>query len=131
MFLQHLTAFNFKSYSQVEINLHSKLNCFVGDNGQGKTNFRGASFGKGSKNFNLADFSGSEISFDSVDFGAGNISYNQAVANHISFNACSFNSFVDFRFAKCSLLNLSNSVIRDIVDMVPEKEEVVIKVTVI
>ena len=95
--------------------------------GQGKTNFRGASFGKGLKNFDLADFSGSEISFDSVDFGAGNISYNQAVANHISFNACSFNSFVDFRFAKCSLLNLSNSVIRDIVDMVPEKEEVVIK----
>lgn len=38
MFLKHLTAFNFKSYSQVEINLHSKLNCFVGDNGQGKTN---------------------------------------------------------------------------------------------
>lgn len=38
MFLKHLTAFNFKSYSQVEIGLHPKLNCFVGDNGQGKTN---------------------------------------------------------------------------------------------
>jgi hypothetical protein len=95
--------------------------------GQGKTNFRGASFGKGIKNFNLADFSNSEIGFDNVDFGVGNISYNQAVANHISFNACSFNSFVDFRFAKCNVLNLSNSVIRDIVDIVPEKEEVVIR----
>ena len=38
MFLKYLTAFNFKSYSQVEVNLHPKLNCFVGDNGQGKTN---------------------------------------------------------------------------------------------
>ncbi len=38
MFLKYLTAFNFKSYSQVEVNFHSKLNCFVGDNGQGKTN---------------------------------------------------------------------------------------------
>ncbi len=95
--------------------------------GQGKVNFRGSTFGKGNKNFDLADFSNAEISFDSVAFGEGNISYNQAVANHISFNACSFNSFVDFRFAKCALLNLSNSVIRDIVDMVPEKEEVVIK----
>lgn len=95
--------------------------------GQGKVNFRGSSFGKGNKNFNLADFSNAEISFDSVDFGAGNITYNQAKANQISFNACSFNSFVDFRFASCSLLNLSNSVIRDIIDMVPEKEEVVIK----
>lgn len=38
MFLKHLTAINFKSYSQVEVNFHPKLNCFVGDNGQGKTN---------------------------------------------------------------------------------------------
>jgi DNA replication and repair protein RecF len=38
MFLKNLTAFNFKSYSQVEVKFHSKLNCFVGDNGQGKTN---------------------------------------------------------------------------------------------
>ncbi len=38
MFLKHLSALNFKSYSQVEIDLHPKLNCFVGDNGQGKTN---------------------------------------------------------------------------------------------
>jgi len=38
MFLKHLSAVNFKSYSQVDINFHAKLNCFVGDNGQGKTN---------------------------------------------------------------------------------------------
>jgi len=38
MFLKHLSAINFKSYSQVDIDFHSKLNCFVGDNGQGKTN---------------------------------------------------------------------------------------------
>lgn len=95
--------------------------------GQGKVNFRGATFGKGSKIFDQADFSHAEISFDNVDFGAGSISYNEAKANQISFNACSFNSFVDFRFASCNLLNLSNSVIRDIIDMIPEKEEVVIK----
>lgn len=38
MFLKHLTALNFKSYGQVEVEFHPKLNCFVGDNGQGKTN---------------------------------------------------------------------------------------------
>jgi len=95
--------------------------------GKGKVNFRGAEFGRGSKIFDLADFSQAEITFENVDFGSGSISYNQAKANQISFNACSFNSFVDFRFASCNLLNLSNSVIRDIIDMVPEKEEVVIR----
>jgi DNA replication and repair protein RecF len=38
MFLKHLTALNFRSYSQVEVEFHPKLNCFVGNNGQGKTN---------------------------------------------------------------------------------------------
>jgi len=38
MFLKHLAAINFKSYSQVEVDFHPKLNCFVGDNGKGKTN---------------------------------------------------------------------------------------------
>ncbi len=38
MFLKHLSTINFKSYSQVEIDFHQKLNCFVGNNGQGKTN---------------------------------------------------------------------------------------------
>lgn len=38
MFLKLLTAINYKSYSQVEVQFHPRLNCFVGDNGQGKTN---------------------------------------------------------------------------------------------
>lgn len=38
MFLKHLSAINYKSYSEVEIDFHPKLNCFVGNNGQGKTN---------------------------------------------------------------------------------------------
>ncbi len=95
--------------------------------GNGKVNFRGSVFGKGNKNFNLSDFSKSEINFDDVDFGIGLLSYNQANANHISFNSCSFNSFVDFRFANCKVLNLNNSVIRDIIDIVPENETVIIK----
>ncbi len=38
MFLKHISLLNFKSYSQADIDFHNKLNCFVGDNGQGKTN---------------------------------------------------------------------------------------------
>ena len=38
MYLQQLSLLNFKSYSQVDIHFHPKINCFVGKNGQGKTN---------------------------------------------------------------------------------------------
>lgn len=38
MYLQQLSLLNFKSYTQVDVHLHPKINCFVGKNGQGKTN---------------------------------------------------------------------------------------------
>ncbi len=94
--------------------------------GNGKVNFRGSQFGAGHKIFDLADFTQSEVNFDNVDFGSGSISFNQASANQISFNACSFNCFTDLRFSNCKLLNMANSVVRDIIDMVPENNEVAI-----
>ncbi len=38
MHLRSLTVINFKSFKQLELEFNSKINCFVGDNGQGKTN---------------------------------------------------------------------------------------------
>ncbi len=37
MILKELSAVNFKNFSGVEISLNPKINCFVGNNGQGKT----------------------------------------------------------------------------------------------
>lgn len=38
MHLKHLNILNFKSYEDLELELHSKINCFIGNNGVGKTN---------------------------------------------------------------------------------------------
>ena len=38
MFLQQLTLNNFKNYSEANLSFSDKINCFVGDNGSGKTN---------------------------------------------------------------------------------------------
>lgn len=38
MHLKKLSLVNFKNYTESALELHSKLNCFVGDNGVGKTN---------------------------------------------------------------------------------------------
>jgi len=38
MHLKTLSLVNFKNYEQVDISLSSKINCFVGENGVGKTN---------------------------------------------------------------------------------------------
>ena len=38
MHLKSLSLVNFKNYEQVDIQLSEKINCFVGENGVGKTN---------------------------------------------------------------------------------------------
>ena len=38
MFLQRLTIANFKNYTEANIEFCDKINCFVGENGEGKTN---------------------------------------------------------------------------------------------
>jgi len=39
MYIKELSAVNFKNIGEAEIGLSPKLNCFIGDNGAGKTNF--------------------------------------------------------------------------------------------
>ena len=57
MYLQRLTLSNFKNYEEAELAFSGKINCFVGNNGVGKTNLLDAihylSFTKSF--FNLAD----------------------------------------------------------------------------
>lgn len=38
MYLRNISLINFKNYGQVELNFSPKINCFVGNNGVGKTN---------------------------------------------------------------------------------------------
>ena len=58
MYLQKLTATNFKNYPEVSLDFSDKINCFIGDNGVGKTNILDAihylSFCK--SYFNPADY---------------------------------------------------------------------------
>lgn len=38
MFLKKLSILNFKNYDEAQLNLSDKVNCFLGNNGEGKTN---------------------------------------------------------------------------------------------
>lgn len=38
MYLKHLQLIHFKNYESIEIELNNRINCFVGENGAGKTN---------------------------------------------------------------------------------------------
>jgi DNA replication and repair protein RecF len=42
--LQKLTLYNFKNYEALNLDLHARVNCFLGNNGSGKTNLLDAIF---------------------------------------------------------------------------------------
>ncbi len=92
--------------------------------GNGKINFRGSSFGDGFISFEQSHFGQSDVHFELVKFGTGSISFNKAQANNISFAGCSLNCYMDLRFKKCNLINLSNTILRDILDLMHEDEKV-------
>lgn len=95
--------------------------------GNGKVSFRSSVFGHGHKSFELSDFAHGEAQFELVDFGTGTISFNKAKVANISFSGCHFNCYTDFRFGECTLIDLSNTIVRDILDVKPESEKVIIK----
>lgn len=95
--------------------------------GDGKVSFRGAVFGKGHKTFELADFAHGDAQFDLVEFGQGTVSFNQAKATRISFKNCHLDVYMDLRFSSCKSLDLSNTIVRDILDVKPEDEKVAIE----
>lgn len=94
--------------------------------GDGKVSFRSSVFGKGYKSFDLSDFGKGDAQFDLVDFGTGTVSFNKAHVTEISFKGCPLNCYMDLRFEECALLDLSNTIVRDIVDVKPESQKVVI-----
>jgi hypothetical protein len=96
--------------------------------GDGKVSFRSARFGHGEKLFTQADFAKGEAQFDLVEFGSGSVNFNKATVTDISFKGCALNCYIDLRFNSCRTVGLSNTIVRDILDVKPEDEKVVISV---
>ena len=96
--------------------------------GKGKVSFRSSNFGSGEITFEETDFGEGEVQFDQVDFGDGKVSFNQAKGEDFSFSGCPLNAYFDFKFTKCNKIDLSNTVVRDILDMMPQDEKVHIKI---
>ena len=95
--------------------------------GDGRVTYRNATFGDGKKNFEQIDFGSGLAQFDLVQFGSGTVSFRKTRVHHISFASCPLNCFMDLRFASCDRIDLNSTIVRDILDMLPVDEVVVIK----
>lgn len=96
--------------------------------GKGKVSFRMSSFGKGNISFELADFRETDVSFEKVEFASGKLSFYDAKANGISFKTSQLNAYCNFKFSQCNTLDLSETIIRDVIDFLPDDSPINIQI---
>ena len=85
----------------------------------GKIQFKKAEMGSGLKNFNLMEMSNAEINFERTEFGDGDVIFNNSHFKVLSLKSCHLDHYVDLRLARAELLDISDTIVRDIVDLEP------------
>jgi hypothetical protein len=95
---------------------------------RGRFYFKRVVMGKGSVSFELAGFQDTELFFEKTDFGQRDVSFMGGNFHHLSLQSCHLDHYFDLRVAACDYLDLSDTVVRDIVDLQPYDQDVKIRV---
>jgi hypothetical protein len=85
----------------------------------GKIQFKKAEMGTGPKNFSLMEMVNAEINFEKTEFGDGDVVFNNSRFKVLSLKSCHLDHYFDLRLAGAELLDISDTIIRDIVDLEP------------
>ncbi len=94
----------------------------------GRFYFKRVVMGKGSVSFDLAVFDDTELFFEKTDFGDRDVSFAGGSFAHLSLQSCHLDHYFDLRVKSCKYLDLSDTVVRDIVDLQPYDQDVEIEV---
>ncbi len=76
-------------------------------------------FGKGFINFENAVCKDIKLNLENVDFGYGTVSFSNALFNEIKLKNTQLNSYFDMRVKNVNLIDFSNAVIKDVLDLNP------------
>jgi hypothetical protein len=99
--------------------------------GRGEVNFEGAScrsgkiqfkkveMGSGVKNFNLMEMANAEFNFERTEFGDGDVTFNNSHFKVLSLKSCHLDHYIDLRLGRAELLDISDTIVRDIIDLEP------------
>ncbi len=85
----------------------------------GKFSFKRAFFGSGNFSFEEVMFEHVDVSFERTSFGPGKVSFYKSWLHTLSLSFCQLNGLVDLRVKQCNSIDLSNTIVRDIIDMNP------------
>jgi hypothetical protein len=82
----------------------------------GKISFRSSLFGNGEKKFENVDFGENDVYFDGTVFKEGLLCFKNSTFKLLSLADCNLGGHCDFRVKKGDFLDLSDAVIKDVID---------------
>ncbi len=85
----------------------------------GKIQFKKVEMGSGPKNFNLMEMSNAEFHFEKTEFGDGDVTFNNSHFKILSLKSCHLDHYVDLRLGRAEVLDISDTIVRDIIDLEP------------
>jgi hypothetical protein len=91
---------------------------------EGKLTFKKTEFGGGSLDFELAEYDEVDATFERAIFGNGSISFKDAKFRTLSLKSCHMDHYVDLRVARCEHIDLSDTIVRDIIDLIPYETDI-------
>jgi len=90
----------------------------------GKFNFRLTRFGDNDITFKQMNFGKAEVLFENVNFGTGQVSFSECIAKTISFKGSRLDVFLDLTVQQVDEIDLSDTVLRDIIDVKPNEHKI-------
>jgi len=85
----------------------------------GKINFRFVRFGNNDISFKKVDFGKGVVLFEDVNFGKGHVTFARSKSKYLSFKGSHLDVYLDLKVAECDTIDLSDTVLRDIIDLKP------------
>lgn len=95
---------------------------------KGRVTFKKTIFGKGDINFELAELEEAEINFEKADFGDSNITFLNSSFKILILKGCHLDHYCDLRVKRCPVVDLSDTIVRDIIDFQPHESAVKIDI---
>lgn len=81
--------------------------------------FRRANFGSSSVSFNDAHLKGCSIDFEEAEFKNGKLNFYKLTAQSLLLNHCFLNCNIDMRIDECHTIDISQSIVHNIIDLNP------------
>ncbi len=85
----------------------------------GKFSFKRVMLGSGSFSFEEVMFENVDVSFERSSFGLEKVSFYKSKFRTLSLRFCHLDGFADLRVQKSDTIDLSNTIVRDIIDLNP------------